>query len=95
MALVAAAPWTRPKLVLAAFVSLMLVIVYYPSGEDALYNFPYLVGCGLMALLAAISLVYPDPLHLGPRRAARRSEPAVADPEPAEPVPAGAASRAG
>jgi alpha-1,6-mannosyltransferase len=95
MALVAAAPWTRPKLVFAVFLSLMLVIVYYPSGEDALYNFPYLFGCGLLALLAAISLVYPDPLHLGPRRAARRAEPVLADPAPAEPVPAGAESRAG
>ena len=44
MALYAAAAWTRPKLVFAAFVSLFLVIVYYPSGEDALYNFPYLFG---------------------------------------------------
>jgi alpha-1,6-mannosyltransferase len=68
MALLAAASWTRPTLVLTAFLSLMLVIVYYPSGEDALYNFPYLFGCGLVALLAAVSLVYPDPLHLGARR---------------------------
>jgi alpha-1,6-mannosyltransferase len=68
MALLAAAPWTRPKLVFATFISLMLVIVYYPNGEDALYNFPYLFGCGLLALLAAISLVYPDPLHLGAHR---------------------------
>ncbi len=64
MALVAGAPWTRQRLVVAVFVSLMLVIVYNPSGEDALYNFPYLLGCGLLALLAAVSLVRPDPLRL-------------------------------
>lgn len=85
MALLAAAPWTRARLVFAAFVSLMLVIVYYPSGEDALYNWPYLFGCGMVALLAAVSLVYPDPLHLGPRRGGRTPEP----------VPAGAAPRTG
>ena len=32
-----------------SFVSLMLVIVYYPNGEDALYNLPYLLACGLLA----------------------------------------------
>jgi alpha-1,6-mannosyltransferase len=81
------------------------VIVYYPSGEDALYNFPYLFGCGLVALLAAISLVYPDPLHLGRGRAKEGSPPASvdpadtdrasADPTPADTLSAGAASRAG
>jgi alpha-1,6-mannosyltransferase len=91
MALVAAAPWTRPKLVLAAFVSLLLVIVYYPSGEDALYNFPYLIACGLLALLAAVSLVHPDPLHLRARPAARRPTPAPDAPTAAT----GAQSRAG
>ncbi len=80
MALVAAAAWSRVALVFATFVSLMLVIVYYPSGEDALYNFPYLFGCGLMALLAAVSLVYPDPLRL-------RGRPAVAGPHPGRPDP--------
>ena len=89
MALVAAAPWTRPKLVVAVFVSLMLVIVYYPSGEDALYNFPYLFGCGLLALLAAVSLVHPDPLHLRarPRRSPTRTRCGRPDPAPAAPVP--------
>ena len=76
----------------------MLVIVYYPSGEDALYNFPYLFGCGLAALLAAISLVYPDPLHLGARRATRIAHPVPAAATPVDtPLPdrTGAESRAG
>ncbi len=71
MALVAAAAWSTAKLSCTVFLSLMLVIVYYPSGEDALYNFPYLFACGLLALLAAVSLVYPDPLRLR-GRAGRR-----------------------
>src|SRR4051795_3604877 len=96
MALVAAAPWTRPQLVFAAFVSLSLVIVYYPSGEDALYNFPYLIGYGLAALMAAISLVHPDPLHLG--RRVRRSpdpQPVPATAPPATRTTTDAESRAG
>ena len=95
MALLAAAPWTRPKLVFTVFLSLMLVIVYYPSGEDALYNFPYLFGCGLMAVLAAISLVLPDPLRLGGRRPP--AAPAAPDPAAAPDLPAvaGAEPRSG
>jgi alpha-1,6-mannosyltransferase len=86
MALVAAAAWSTPKLVALVFFSLMLVIVYYPSGEDALYNFPYLIGCGLACVLAAVSLVRPDPLRL-------RGRPVP--PDPPSPVAAGAEQRAG
>jgi alpha-1,6-mannosyltransferase len=66
MALVAAAPWSKRGLQVAVVVSLMLVICYYPNGEDALYNWPYLVLCGAIAVLAAVSLFHPDPLRLAP-----------------------------
>jgi alpha-1,6-mannosyltransferase len=83
MALVAAAAWSTAKLSCTVFLSLMLVIVYYPSGEDALYNFPYLFACGLIALLAAISLVYPDPLRLGSGEpGGRAAHPPVIEPPP-------------
>jgi alpha-1,6-mannosyltransferase len=64
MALLAAAPWSKRGLQVAVVVSLMLVICYYPNGEDALYNWPYLVLCGAIAVLAAVSLFRPDPLRL-------------------------------
>jgi alpha-1,6-mannosyltransferase len=51
----------------------MLVIVYYPNGEDALYNWPYLAACAALAALAAVSLHRVDPLHL------RLRSPAVPD----------------
>jgi alpha-1,6-mannosyltransferase len=93
MALRAGAPWSRAKLAVTVFLSVMLVIVYYPSGEDALYNFPYLFGCGLVALLAAVSLLVPDPLRLGRRPA---PEPAGVSETPAAPVSvAGVERRAG
>jgi alpha-1,6-mannosyltransferase len=64
MALLAAAPWSKRGMQVAVVVSLMLVICYYPNGEDALYNWPYMVLCGAIAVLAAVSLFRPDPLRL-------------------------------
>jgi alpha-1,6-mannosyltransferase len=64
MALVAMVPWSRRGLSAMVFVSLMLIIVYYPNGEDALYNWPYLLACAVVAALAAVSLHRPDPLRL-------------------------------
>lgn len=66
MALLAAATWTPRGLARMVFVSLMLVVVYDPGGEDALYNAPYLAACALLAWLAAASLLRLDPLRLGP-----------------------------
>ena len=73
--------------------------MYYPNGEDALYNWPYLAGCALLAGLAAVSLLRPDPLRL--RAGARARAPVVEPmplpaPVPAEPPsPSPAASPAG
>ena len=64
MALLAMVAWSPRGLAWVVFCSLMLVIVYYPNGEDALYNWPYLAGCALVAALAAVSLLRPDPLRL-------------------------------
>jgi alpha-1,6-mannosyltransferase len=52
------------------FFSLMLLIFYYPNGEDALYNWPYLAACAALAALAAVSLRRIDPLGLTLRSAA-------------------------
>lgn len=84
MAILAMVPWSTHGLVGVVFASSMLVIVYYPDGEDALYNFPYLLGCALLAVLAAVSLVRPDPLRLRAHRpradAGTRAEPAAVSP---------------
>ncbi|MEJ3658930.1 polyprenol phosphomannose-dependent alpha 1,6 mannosyltransferase MptB [Actinomycetes bacterium KLBMP 9759] len=78
IALLAAAPWRLRGLQYVAFGSLMLVIVYNPRGEDELYNWPYLIACGLLALLAAVSLRKPDPLRLAAGASWRRKAPAGA-----------------
>jgi alpha-1,6-mannosyltransferase len=64
MAFLAMAPWTVRGLQYLVVVSTMLVIVYYPNGEDALYNWGYLAAWLAVAVLAAWSLVRPDPLRL-------------------------------
>jgi alpha-1,6-mannosyltransferase len=87
MALLAMVAWSPRGLAWAVFASLMLVIVYYPNGEDALYNWPYLVVCALLSALAAVSLLRPDPLRL--RSGARAATGAAPEPSP---VPAVATS---
>ncbi len=70
----------------------MLVIVYYPNGEDALYNWPYLALCAAVAALAAVSLLRPDPLRLAAGARSRRDR----GPAPEQvPAPAAASSSAG
>jgi alpha-1,6-mannosyltransferase len=64
MALLAAAPWSPKALSWLVFFSLWLLICYYPNGEDALYNWPYLAGGAVLAALAAVSLRRVDPLGL-------------------------------
>jgi alpha-1,6-mannosyltransferase len=64
MALLAAAPWSRRGLTWLVFFSLLLVILYYPNGEDALYNGPYLLVCAALCALGAASLNRVDPLGL-------------------------------
>ncbi len=74
MALLAMSAWTRRGLQYLVFGSLMLIVVYYPNGEDGLYNWGYLAVCALVAGLAAVSLLRPDPLRLA---AGARTRPAA------------------
>jgi alpha-1,6-mannosyltransferase len=71
------------------FFSLWLVIVYYPHGEDALYNWPYLAACAGLAALAAVSLRRVDPLGLTLRSPSSPAEPAsdAGPPEGSAPTP--------
>nr|WP_228045958.1 polyprenol phosphomannose-dependent alpha 1,6 mannosyltransferase MptB [Saccharopolyspora sp. HNM0983] len=70
VALACALPWTRRGLSWVVGATVVLVVAYYPDGEEAMDNFP-LMALGLAAaLLAAESLVRFDPLGL-------RGEPAA------------------
>lgn len=94
MVLLAAAAWTTHRLQYVVFGSIMLVIVYNPNGEDALYNWPYLFFWGLIALLAAVSLTHRDPLRLAAGARTPSTVPAVVAPAE-QPATAGAEQRAG
>jgi alpha-1,6-mannosyltransferase len=82
MALLAATAWSVRGLQITVFVSVMLTICYYSNGEDALYNPPYLIAWGLIALLAAVSLVHPDPLRLSAYRRRGPGRPVTQPPGP-------------
>jgi alpha-1,6-mannosyltransferase len=70
LVLAAAMPWRRPALVGFVAATVWLVLVAYPTGEAAMYNVLYLVGVAAVSVLAAVSLVRPDPLGLSLRRQA-------------------------
>ncbi|MBK0868516.1 polyprenol phosphomannose-dependent alpha 1,6 mannosyltransferase MptB [Saccharopolyspora sp. HNM0986] len=65
LALGCALPWSPRALSYVVGASVALVLAYYPDGEQAMYNLPFVaVGVGA-ALLAALSLQRFDPLGLG------------------------------
>lgn len=72
MALLAMVAWSARGLASVAFFSVMLLLVFYPNGEAAVHNVPYLLVGGLLAALAAASLLRPDPLRLRTRWATPR-----------------------
>lgn len=68
--LLAMTPWSARGLQWVVFGSIWLMIVYFPDSETALYVPHYLLACALAGVLAAVSLLRPDPLGL--RRSTRR-----------------------
>lgn len=88
--------WQRRHLSIVVGVAVFLVLVYYPTGEQALYDWWFIAGVVAASVYAAAALLRPDPLGLiaawrKPKVAAVR-EPAVSDsgqdqPEITEHVP--------
>jgi alpha-1,6-mannosyltransferase len=72
LALLAMVAWTPAALAVAAFGSVWLIMVAYPSGEFAVYNWGYIALAAAGSLLAAVSLLRPDPLGLRTRPPPRR-----------------------
>jgi alpha-1,6-mannosyltransferase len=57
-------PWPRPRLAWVIAGSTWLVLCTYPTGESAFTAWPYQLAMVAVALLAATSLLRPDPLGL-------------------------------
>ncbi len=57
-------PWRRRHLAIVVGVSILLVMAYYPTGEQALYDWWFVVLTLVLGVYAAASLLRPDPLGL-------------------------------
>jgi alpha-1,6-mannosyltransferase len=57
-------PWRRRHLAIVVGIAVFLVMAYYPTGEQALYDWPYVVLTLALGVYAAASLLRPDPLGL-------------------------------
>ncbi|MGH3435323.1 MAG: polyprenol phosphomannose-dependent alpha 1,6 mannosyltransferase MptB [Sciscionella sp.] len=60
--------WSGTGLMVCSFLILWSMLSTYPSGDAALYNWPYLLLSTAFSVLAAISLVRVDPLRLSSKR---------------------------
>ncbi|WP_277669517.1 polyprenol phosphomannose-dependent alpha 1,6 mannosyltransferase MptB [Saccharomonospora viridis] len=56
--------WRRIHLAAMVAVSVFLVLVYYPTGEQSLYDWWFIIGVIAASLYGAASLWKPDPLGL-------------------------------
>ncbi|MEU4520110.1 polyprenol phosphomannose-dependent alpha 1,6 mannosyltransferase MptB [Amycolatopsis sp. NPDC024027] len=62
--LLSAFKWQPRHLALVVAVSVFVTLVYYPTGEQALYDWWFIAGVILASLYAAASLLRPDPLGI-------------------------------
>ncbi|GAA2826798.1 polyprenol phosphomannose-dependent alpha 1,6 mannosyltransferase MptB [Crossiella cryophila] len=67
LALAAGFVWSGRAVVAAVAASVWLLLVTYPTGDSALYDWGYLAGAFGVSALAALSMVRPDPLRLRSR----------------------------
>jgi alpha-1,6-mannosyltransferase len=65
LCLAAALPWRPRQLAVMVGVSAFMVAPYSPDGETMLYVWPLMFAAAALSVLAAVSLVRPDPLRFG------------------------------
>jgi len=56
--------WKREHLAAVVGISVFLVLVYYPTGEQSLYHWLFILGVVAASVYASASLLKPDPLGL-------------------------------
>ncbi|HEV2780243.1 MAG TPA: polyprenol phosphomannose-dependent alpha 1,6 mannosyltransferase MptB [Actinophytocola sp.] len=56
--------WSRRQLAALVALAVFLVLTYSPAGRDLLYNWLFMAGAVGISVLAAVSLLRPDPLKL-------------------------------
>ncbi|MFC7344084.1 polyprenol phosphomannose-dependent alpha 1,6 mannosyltransferase MptB [Saccharopolyspora griseoalba] len=78
LAMGAAFAWTPRALSCVVGGSVLLILAYYPDGEEAMYNWPFMAVAAATAVVGALSLVRFDPLGLSaPLRELVRGNPKV------------------
>ncbi|HEX9334466.1 MAG TPA: polyprenol phosphomannose-dependent alpha 1,6 mannosyltransferase MptB [Pseudonocardiaceae bacterium] len=94
LALFGATPWRRSWMAFTAGLVVLILLVYYPTGEEAMYSLGHMIVVALAAILAGVSMLKVDPLGLRAARPAPvtlsgdvHSVPPLVVPEP-EPEPA-------
>ena len=91
LAFAAALPWSNLGTILLTCGSVWMLLITYPDGSSALYDWGYLAVATAIAALAGISLIKPDPLKLALRTVKdvaekplkRTTKPSTTKPEPA------------
>ncbi|OZM72878.1 hypothetical protein CFN78_11465 [Amycolatopsis antarctica] len=76
--------WERKHLSIVVGVAVALVLVYYPTGEQGLYDWWFMAGVLAASLYAAASLLRPDPLGLIQAWRRPKTEEKAAEKAPAE-----------
>ncbi|TCP50977.1 alpha-1,6-mannosyltransferase [Tamaricihabitans halophyticus] len=66
--LFAAMAWQHRYLAIVVGLSVFLVVAYDPTGEEQMYNWPFMAVTAFLAWLAGRSLLTPDPLGLFRRK---------------------------
>ncbi|HEY0806042.1 MAG TPA: polyprenol phosphomannose-dependent alpha 1,6 mannosyltransferase MptB [Pseudonocardiaceae bacterium] len=64
LVLFGAAPFRRTWMAFTAGLAVLILLVYYPNGESAMYSFGHMVLVLLAAILAGVSILKADPLGL-------------------------------
>ena len=64
LAILSASPWRNRWLAASAGIAVLILLVYYPDGEEAMGSLPHMVVVILLALLTMASMLWPDPLRL-------------------------------
>ncbi|HEX3783651.1 MAG TPA: polyprenol phosphomannose-dependent alpha 1,6 mannosyltransferase MptB [Pseudonocardiaceae bacterium] len=89
LAILGASQWRNRWLALSAGIAVLILMVYYPDGEEAMGSLPHMVVVILLALLTMASMLWPDPLRLRrkPRGPGTNLDPGVAEEALAVPLP--------
>ena len=89
LAILSTSTWRNRWLALSAGIAVLILLVYYPNGEEAMGSLPHMIVVILLALLTMASMLWPDPLRLRgkPGKPEANLDPVAAEETLAVPLP--------